>query len=278
MSFVFTVFLALLSWGLLRWGQRKGFFAWQAATEWNRSIKLGHVAGAFLIYFAASLCASWVFVPVMQQFIAPGIVFSAWLVFLLSTMIALGLAIYCRCISPAVHWGIWREGGKPAYTEDIRYGLWAFVIAAPLVILLGHVLEWLTGFWFQLTDLPDQSAVRFVKMTLQQPTSFLLAAISISVLAPLIEETLFRGFLQSFIRKHLGSRRAIVITAVCFSCFHFSWEQGASNIPIIGSLFCLALFLGFLYEKRRCLLASITLHSAFNTFSILNLFLFGDVP
>jgi len=278
MSFVFTVLLALLSWGLLRWGQGKGFFAWEAPTAWNRGIKLGHVAGAFLIYFAASLAAGWVLIPLLQNFIAPGIGFSAWLVFFLSATIAGGLAIYCRCISPAVHWGIWREGGKPAYGEDVRYGLWAFVLAAPLVILLGHVLEWLTGFWFQMTELPDQSAVRFVKMTLQQPKSFLLAAISISVLAPLIEETLFRGFLQSFIRKHLGSRRAIVITAVCFSCFHFSWEQGASNIPIIGSLFVLALFLGFLYEKRRCLLASITLHSAFNTFSILNLFLFGDVP
>jgi hypothetical protein len=125
--------------------------------------------------------------------------------------------------------------------------------------------------------MPDQTAVRFVKMTLEHPPYFLLAALSVSVLAPLIEETLFRGFLQSFIRKHLGSTQAIWITATCFSLFHFSLDQGVGNIPIIGSLFCLALFLGFLYEKQRSLLASITLHATFNTFSILNLYFLGDV-
>ena len=101
---------------------------------------------------------------------------------------------------------------------------------------------------------------------------------TIILLAPLIEEILFRGFLQTFIRQHLGSRQAIGITSLLFALFHYAPEQGLGNIPIVGSLLVLALFLGFVYEKRGSLLAPITLHACFNSISVLNLYFLGGFP
>ena len=130
---------------------------------------------------------------------------------------------------------------------------------------------------FQVHKLPDQLAVKFLKLTFGNPVHFLLAIVSIIVLAPLIEETLFRGFLQTFIRKHLGSKQAIFITSFCFSFFHYSPGQGLGNIMILISLFVLALFLGFIYEKQGSLLAPIILHASFNAVSVINLYAFGDL-
>jgi hypothetical protein len=271
--------LAVLSFLLLRWGRRKGFFQWEKPVGWNPSIRLWHVAGAFLLYFGISFLMPTLYIPILRQLglDQSPVGFSSWLIFLLSSSIFGALVIYLCCISPATRRAIWRQSGKHSTKSDVQNGLLAFLLASPPVLLLGHILESVTVKIFHLTEMPDQTAVRFVKMTLEHPPYFLLAFLSISILAPLIEETLFRGFLQSFIRKHLGSTQAIWITAVCFSVFHFSFDQGVSNIPIIGSLFCLALFLGFLYEKQRSLLASITLHTAFNTFSLLNLYFLGDL-
>ena len=101
---------------------------------------------------------------------------------------------------------------------------------------------------------------------------FFLIVVIVTFLAPCIEETLFRGFLQSYIRQYLGPKLSIVISSFCFALFHYSSEQGLANISIIGSLFSLAFFLGFIYEKRGSLLAPIILHSAFNTISAINLY------
>ena len=276
MSFVL---LALVAFGLAFLGRRKGFFDWTPASDWNVNIRLWHVLAAFAIYFAIWVFGSSVYAPVIKALFSirsSPIGLTSWLVFLLSLTIAAGLWIYATTLPPTVRSGLWRQSAKPHRLQDVKNAAIAFCIGMPAVLLLGHVLEWLVEVGFGVSEVPDQSAVYFLKMTFQHPTYFLLATLSVVVLAPLIEETLFRGFLQSFIRKHLGTRHAITITAVCFSFFHYAPEQGLANIPIIGSLFAFALFLGFVYEKQRSLFASISLHALFNGFSALSLYLFGE--
>lgn len=140
---------------------------------------------------------------------------------------------------------------------------------------LNALFESFFASFFNIEQLPDQVAVKFLKMTFEYPLYLLLSVFSIVVLAPLIEETLFRGFLQTFIRQHLGSKQAIWITSACFSFFHYSSEQGLGNIPIIGSLFVLALFLGYLYERQGTLIAPMALHASFNAISVMNIYFFG---
>jgi len=166
------------------------------------------------------------------------------------------------------------EKGRPLL-NDVWFAFFAWLLAFPLVLFLSQLLELLINWSFSITQLPDQNAVLFLKSTFENPLYFILATLSIVVLAPLIEETLFRGFFQSYIRQHLGSKQAILITSVCFSLFHYTGAQGLGNISIIISLFLLSLFLGYIYEKRGSLLAPMVLHATFNAISVINLYLFG---
>jgi len=271
-----TIAFGILALLLLFVGARRGFFQFPAI-EWLVPVRLLHVIGAFAIYFIVSYLTSALVVTVMRkQLLANYTAYSNWLNFAVSFVIFIFLAIYMRALPRIVSYGlILRSSMKHSYAEDIWTALYAWVLAFPLVLFISQALEYVVTKVFQVSTLPDQIAVKFLKATFEHPLYFILAIFSIIILAPLIEETLFRGFFQSYIRQHLGSRQAIVITSVCFSLFHYSAGQGLGNISIIPSLFILSLFLGFVYEKRGSLLASMVLHGTFNAVSVINLYLFG---
>jgi membrane protease YdiL (CAAX protease family) len=263
---------------LLLWmGWRRGFFIFPKA-PWEVPLRLIHLIGAFAIYFLLTFCATTVILAFFrQQIVGNYVAYSSWFNFIMSFLIFFFLSLYLRWLPKGVGKGILR---RPSEREqplagDVWFAFYAWALAFPLVLFLSQTLEILVTDIFRVTQLPDQIAVQFLKSTFADPLYFFLATISIIVLAPLIEETLFRGFLQTFIRQHLGPKHAILITSVCFSLFHYSAGQRVGNISIITSLFILSLFLGFVYEKRGSLLAPMTLHASFNTISVINLYLFG---
>lgn len=276
---------SILAFGLLSllvlWiSWKRGFFVFPEG-EWIVPIRFLHVIGAFAIYFFGSLIASSIFTTLLKlRTSKEQLGLSSWFNFLTSAVIFLALILFWRICSEPLRKGIWRRtnGTGHLYAEDICFAFLAWFISFPLVLFLNQLLEWLVSYFFHLTQLPDQLAVYFLKMTFGQPVFFVLAITSIVIFAPVLEELLFRGFLQTYIRQHLGSKQAILITSVCFAFFHYSGDQGLGNIPIIASLFLLALFLGFLYERQGSLLAPITLHASFNAISIINLYFLGEFP
>jgi len=83
------------------------------------------------------------------------------------------------------------------------------------------------------------------------------------VLAPLAEEVIFRGLLQSMFRRYL--RRpwgAIVVTSILFSAMHFT------DIKSLPALFALSLALGYNYERTGRLYSPIMIHMLFNLVNI----------
>lgn len=257
-------------------GWRKGFFQFEEK-PWPVPVTLLQLLGAFAIYFLASYFLSDFGAKVLRKTLTTKYLgLMSWLSFGISFIIAIILGIYLLLLPREVGKGILRrEHADHPLHQDVWAAIYAWIMAFPLVLFLSQALEMLVTKLFGMSKLPDQLAVKFLKSTFDTPLYFVLAVISIIILAPLIEETLFRGFLQTFIRKHLGPKQAIIITSVCFSLFHYAAGQGLGNIMIIISLFVLALFLGFLYEKQGSLLAPIVLHSLFNTISVINLYLFG---
>jgi hypothetical protein len=95
----------------------------------------------------------------------------------------------------------------------------------------------------------------------------LVALFIVIIAAPVIEELLFRGFLQNYFKRYLGTKAAILITSLCFALFHLAPSQGLGNISLVISLFSFACFLGFVYERQKSLFASIGLHMFFNLVS-----------
>jgi membrane protease YdiL (CAAX protease family) len=89
----------------------------------------------------------------------------------------------------------------------------------------------------------------------------LLALVAVAV-APLIEETIFRGLFQTTIRSYLGRPwLAIIVTAALFTSVH-------ENLAHWPALFVLALGMGYSYEKSGSLWRPIFMHAIFNGISV----------
>jgi membrane protease YdiL (CAAX protease family) len=85
------------------------------------------------------------------------------------------------------------------------------------------------------------------------------------VLAPVAEESIFRGVLFPFIKQLGWPKLAWLGVSFLFALVH-------ANAATLVPLFVLALALTWLYEKTDCLLAPIAAHSLFNTANLILLF------
>lgn len=255
---------------------RNGFYSIDPFPPWGfRRTTLKHVISIFAIYLSTSF-----FVPALIATLAP-IQFLqklAGLTWIQSFTIAatiLLLVLYCSTLSPADMKAVWKghfAKETPSLLSDFVFGALCWFLIFPVITFLGHFLDILVKALFGL-EYYEQVAVRFLKMAQAYPPLLIVVIISIVIIAPLVEEFLFRGILQTWLKKHLGPKAAIGLASLAFALFHFSPSQKMGNIPLVTSLFAFAAFLGFLYEKRRSLLAPIGLHLAFNLMSSLRVIL-----
>lgn len=153
---------------------------------------------------------------------------------------------------------------------DFFVGSITWVIAYPWIIVIGQTLAILMAL-FYTGPLPDQAAVQHLKDIYEQPLLFGATAVAVVSIIPFIEELIFRGFLQSWLKTTFGRNIAILVCSLIFAVFHFSESQGIENIEFISSLFFFSCFLGFVKERQNSLWASIGLHITFNLISILML-------
>lgn len=89
-----------------------------------------------------------------------------------------------------------------------------------------------------------------------QGTELVLAALIAVLLGPLLEELLFRGFLQSAMAQAAGQRGALVLSSLVFAAMH-----GVAGLPV---LFLLSLFLGWLQMRTRSLVVPWSAHALHN--------------
>jgi hypothetical protein len=90
-----------------------------------------------------------------------------------------------------------------------------------------------------------------------------LAIIAVLV-APIAEETFFRGFMFAGIRKRIGFAWAAIISAAIFAIAHLSTE---SLVPI----FLLGLMLAWLYHKTKSIWPCIIVHAAYNSIGVISM-------
>lgn len=102
----------------------------------------------------------------------------------------------------------------------------------------------------------------------------LMAFISLVVLPPLVEETLFRGFLYTGLRKKLPFWVTTLLVSVVFAALHlFASSEGLLWIAGIDTLL-LSLALCYLREKTGNLWAPIIVHALKNGLAFLFLYVF----
>jgi len=97
----------------------------------------------------------------------------------------------------------------------------------------------------------------FIEFMLAEP---IFSFISVVLVAPIIEEFLFRGFLYSQLRRSfLKDWGAIVVSSLVWTAIHFQYEIG-----ILFFLFLFGLFLGYFRIKYNSLLIPVALHAINN--------------
>jgi len=87
--------------------------------------------------------------------------------------------------------------------------------------------------------------------------TLILNLILAGILAPIVEETLFRGVIFGSLQAYFGKWTAAVLSAVVFSTLHF---QAYGFFP----RFVLGMVLVYLYDKYKSLYPSVALHALNN--------------
>jgi len=171
---------------------------------------------------------------------------------------------------------IWKQRNRSSFGHDVGLGILTWFVAFPIVIAVGQLVDLLL-YLFHGWQEYEQSAVQYLKSGLNSPLQLVIALFSILIIAPTLEEFLFRGSLQNYLKKWIGIKWAIPLTAICFAGFHFTYRQGLGNLSIIASLFVFACFLGFIYERQGSLFSSIALHVTFNLANSCRVLLFPSL-
>jgi uncharacterized protein len=136
-----------------------------------------------------------------------------------------------------------------------------FIVVVPLVLLtvpLLYMLDWvLIDFLQRLLPVSVWEERAFARMM----SGSLGAIIAVCVLAPVLEEMLFRGImLRSFLSQY-PRWQAIFTSALIFGIAHF-------NIYQFVLATWLGIFLGWLYERTKSLIPGIVLHAVINVLAV----------
>jgi membrane protease YdiL (CAAX protease family) len=130
---------------------------------------------------------------------------------------------------------------------------WLPLLALPLV---AHVLAYVV-FFPRFVPLPPPDPTGALERYLLKPHAWLGLLTLAAVIAPLVEEFLFRGWLQRTLERRHTARLAIVATALVFALVHFD---------SFGFLvrFSFGLLAGYVAYASRSVWPGVVLHGVYN--------------
>jgi uncharacterized protein len=146
--------------------------------------------------------------------------------------------------------------------QSIALGLGSAIIALPIAMFgIGGSVAYL----MKLVGLEPQ-AQPTVTVIREHGSSGQTIALGVAalVLAPVVEEVIFRGVLYQTVKQRGYPRLALWGTAVLFAGIHF-------NVAALLPLLFLALVFTWLYDRTQNLLAPIVAHALFNGVNFLAL-------
>ena len=114
------------------------------------------------------------------------------------------------------------------------------------------------------------SSKRYAHIERVQSTSSLLTLAVVGILvAPVVEELLFRGVIQRSLITTVGSKRAAVIQGVLFGLYHFAPFLGLYNLLLLTANSVFGIIFGFVARRRRTLGTGMIAHALTNASVVL---------
>ncbi len=134
---------------------------------------------------------------------------------------------------------------------------WSVIISGAVVVVATPAMQL---FELALDALhfshPEQQSVEDFRQVRQTALliDFLIEAV---VLAPLIEELFFRGFLLTWLKTYMSTWVALIVSAGIFAVAH-------QNLDSVLALWVLGIVLGVAYEHTGSILLPMAIHACFN--------------
>lgn len=169
----------------------------------------------------------------------------------LVTVLANGIVLVSAMHCSRIRYGELMHATKSSVSATLMLLLPPILLLVPLVLLLDHALLTVVEQVLPLSRWEEQAFSSMVAGSLP-------AVIATCVLAPVLEEMLFRGILLRAFLNQYPRWAAIFYSALLFGAAHMNVYQ------FLLALW-LGILLGWLYERSRSLLPCIALHAAVNT-------------
>jgi membrane protease YdiL (CAAX protease family) len=146
---------------------------------------------------------------------------------------------------------------------------WGAAMAAGLLGLISLVL--FSGLLNRIVKLPLQDVSEMANIPF---ISVFFMIIMGSVVAGVVEESAFRGYMQKPIEQKHGPVLAIVITGIIFSLMHYSHAE--TTLALMPFYFFVATIYGVLAYITNSILPGMILHAAGDVFGGLQVLLSGQ--
>jgi CAAX protease family protein len=98
--------------------------------------------------------------------------------------------------------------------------------------------------------------------TLSTPYSFIFTGV---VVAPIVEETFFRGFLFAGFRQRYGYQKAALLSSAIFAAAHL-------QLSVLVPTFLLGYIFSYLYQKSNSIFPGMLMHFLVNAFGLFTIF------
>ena len=192
--------------------------------------------------------------PALQQAVA---VLGMYLGLMSLPLLILWAQLRGKAPKPEGGWLQWRW--RPL-ASALRQAFIQVLKVLPLVTLVGWLFDQL------VSKASGSNPLLELVLTTTNPWALLLFSITAMVLAPLFEETLFRGVLLPVLGQRYGGLWGVVISALVFGIAHLSLGE-------LPALFVLGLGLGWLRLQSGRLGPSVLMHGLWNGLTFANLLL-----
>jgi len=149
-----------------------------------------------------------------------------------------------------------------------KENFWSFGTVKPIYILLYLIFgisfnTVVVGIMNMLPTMPQQPTDGMIGNNL------ILEIIAIGLLAPIVEEIIYRGIVQKRLTKMLKVPVALVLQALIFAVIHFHLVQGTYA-------FIFGIIVGLIYIWSGSIWSAIVVHIAFNSMSVIMTNILGD--
>ena len=157
---------------------------------------------------------------------------------------------------------------KPVEWLGLRWSRWYLVVLSPLVVVAMWVLGALlqdVGYYRWMEVMCGSPSTQEAVKILQESKDLLVVgsmAFTAVIMAPLVEEPIFRGYLYPVMKRWLGVWPSLLITSLVFAAGH-------GNVALMLPLFVLGILLVLSYEFTGSILMPIAIHACFNGATVL---------